>query len=178
MVSAFRGVIEFANKLGLYDVVLPFLLVFTVVFAVLEKTKVFGTTKVEDTDVTKKNLNAIIAFVIAFFVVASAHLVEVITKISSNVVLMILFSMFFLILVGMLATGEKGIELEGGWKVAFFAISFAALVLIFFGALGWLPKVWDWIARNWNNEIGAGVFLLIIVVGFMALAISGPKKKK
>jgi len=177
MVSAFRGVIEFMNNLGLYDVVLPFLLVFTVVFAVLEKTKVFGTAKIDDVETTKKNLDAIVAFVIAFFVVASAQLVQVITKISSNVVLMILFSLFFMILVGMLATGENGIELEGGWKAAFFGISFAVLVLIFLGALGWLPKMWDWLAKNWNNEIGAGVFLLIIVVGFMALAIGGSKKK-
>ena len=43
--SVFRGIIEFFEKIGIYDVVLPFLLVFTIVFAILEKTKVFGTLK-------------------------------------------------------------------------------------------------------------------------------------
>ena len=31
--SAFRGVIEFFGVIGVYDIVLPFLLVFTIVFA-------------------------------------------------------------------------------------------------------------------------------------------------
>ena len=40
MASAFRDVINFFGEIGLYDVVLPFLLVFAIVFAILEKTKV------------------------------------------------------------------------------------------------------------------------------------------
>ena len=55
--SIFRGVISFLNTLGVYDIILPFLLVFTLVFAILEKTKVLGTEKVGDKTITKKNLN-------------------------------------------------------------------------------------------------------------------------
>ena len=39
--SGFRGVIDFLGKLGVYDVILPFLLIFTIVFAILEKTKIY-----------------------------------------------------------------------------------------------------------------------------------------
>ena len=42
---------------GLTDVMLPFLLVFTLVFAVLEKTKVLG--------MEKKNLNVVVSLVMA-----------------------------------------------------------------------------------------------------------------
>ena len=55
MTSAFRGAIEFFDKIGVYDVILPFLLVFTIVFAILEKTKVFGTDDIEGKKLTKKN---------------------------------------------------------------------------------------------------------------------------
>ena len=43
MASTFREVLLFFEQIGIYDVVLPFLLVFTIVFAILEKTKLFGT---------------------------------------------------------------------------------------------------------------------------------------
>jgi len=58
MVSAFRGVVDFFGEIGLFDVVLPFLLVFTVVFAILEKTKVFGIEEIEGKKYTRKNLNS------------------------------------------------------------------------------------------------------------------------
>ena len=41
--TAFTGVLSFLERFGFYDIVLPFLLVFTIVFAVLEKTKILGT---------------------------------------------------------------------------------------------------------------------------------------
>ena len=66
--SVFRGVISFFGDIGLYDVVLPFLLVFTIVFAILEKTKVFGVEEIEGKKYTRKNLNAMASFVIAFLV--------------------------------------------------------------------------------------------------------------
>ena len=49
MVSAFGGALDFMNKVGVFDVVLPFLLVFTLIFAFLEKTKVFGSHLVDTT---------------------------------------------------------------------------------------------------------------------------------
>ena len=54
--SAFRSALDFFVQLGIYDVVLPFLLVFTLVFAFLEKSRVYGTEKVGDKEIPKKNL--------------------------------------------------------------------------------------------------------------------------
>ena len=62
--TGFRGVIVFLEKLGVYDVVLPFLLVFTIVFAILEKTRVLGTDDIDGKPWPKKNLNAVVAFVV------------------------------------------------------------------------------------------------------------------
>ncbi len=45
--TVFRSAISFLNDIGLYDVVLPFLLVFTLVFAILEKTKLLGMSELE-----------------------------------------------------------------------------------------------------------------------------------
>ena len=96
--TVFRGVIEFFGELGIYDVVLPFLLVFTIVFAILEKTRVLGTEEINGKKYSKKNLNAIASFVIAFLVVASTKLVAVINQALANIVLLLLLVVFFLVL--------------------------------------------------------------------------------
>ena len=46
--SSFRGVLGFFAKIGVYDVLLPFLLVFTIVYAILDKSMILGTDKVKD----------------------------------------------------------------------------------------------------------------------------------
>ena len=38
--STFREIILFFDEVGVYDVILPFLLVFTIVYAIFEKTKI------------------------------------------------------------------------------------------------------------------------------------------
>src|SRR4030043_2440594 len=88
--STLRGVISFFTDIGIYDVILPFLLIFTLVYAIFDKTKVFGTDTIDGMKYPKKNLNAIAAFAIAFFVIASAQLVEFISKVSSHVVVLLL----------------------------------------------------------------------------------------
>ncbi|MBI4149215.1 hypothetical protein HY491_02105, partial [Candidatus Woesearchaeota archaeon] len=82
--SAFRGMIGFLDTIGIYDVVLPFVLVFTIAFAILEKTRVLGTEEIDKVKYTKKPLNALVAFVISFFVVGSGELVGILTTVSSQ----------------------------------------------------------------------------------------------
>lgn len=182
--STFRGTIDFFSRLGIYDVVLPFLLVFTIVFAILEKTKVFGFDKVGEVEITKKNLNAITAFVIAFFTIASSRLVETITSISSNVVLLLLLSIFFLMLVGTFyQQTDKGFFLEGGWRTLFVFIVFFGMVLIFLNALKVGDKTWlvwlvDWLGDIMNKTAVAGIVLFIIVVGLLFFITWSPKPTK
>ena len=148
--STLRGVIDFFDKLGIYDVLLPFLLVFTIVFAILEKTKVFGTEQIGGNTVTKKNLNSMAAFVMAFLVVASSQLVEVITKVSSHMVVLLMLSVLFLILVGSFYKEGEGVFLEKNWKNLFMVIMFVGIVLIFLNALTndngdtWLEWFYDY----------------------------------
>lgn len=178
MASPFREVIDFFNEIGLFDVVLPFLLVFTIVFAILEKTKVFGVEEIDGKKYTRKNLNSIASFVIAFLVIASSELVEVITTISSNVVVLLLLIVLFLLLVGAFyAEGEKSVFLEGGWKTIFMVIAFVGIIIIFLNALGFIDDISDF-ARGGSNEIIGSVILLIIVVVFIGYVVREPTGHK
>jgi hypothetical protein len=76
--TVFGGVIDFITRLGFYDVLLPFLLTFTIVYAILDKTKVFGVEKIGEDKVGKRNLNSIVAFVMGLLVVFVKPLVRAI----------------------------------------------------------------------------------------------------
>jgi len=122
--SAFRGIISFLTQIGVYDIILPFLLVFTIVFAILEKTMVLGKETIKDKgDMPKKNLNAMVAFSTAFLVIASVRLVSIINEVMANVVLLLVLAVCFLMLVGSFH-GAQEFKLENGWLTFFFFFMF------------------------------------------------------
>lgn len=178
MASTFRGVIEFFVRLGVYDVVLPFLLVFTIVFAIMEKTKVFGVEKTKDGEFTRKNLNSMVAFVVAFLVIASSRLVAIINETMANMVLLLMMSVCFLILIGsFMKETKEGVFLEGGWAKLFMVIMFIGLLLIFLNALGWLEPMWNWIVAHYDSTAFASFLLVAGMIGFVYWIVKEPKPK-
>lgn len=175
-VSAFRGVLNFFVDLGIYDVILPFLLVFSIVFAILDKTRVLGYETVDKIQYPKKSINAIVAFSIAFFVVASAYLVEVIMKVSSQIVILLLAIVLFMALVGtFMEQTDKGVSLpKGPWQTGFMIACLVGILLIFFNALGWIDSVYNFLKLHWSNELVASVILLATIIGVMVFVTKRP----
>ncbi|MBW2983878.1 hypothetical protein KY361_02085 [Candidatus Woesearchaeota archaeon] len=177
-VTAFRGILEFFEEIGVYDVVLPFLLVFSIVFAILEKTKVLGVEKIEGKEFTKKNLDAMVAFVISFLVIASSRLVEIITTVSSHVVILLMASVLFLLLVGsFFKEGGASVFLEGGWRIFFMWLMFIGILLIFMNALGWLDNFWGWVSEGTGGYAVGSIILIAIVIFFMWFVVRSPEQK-
>lgn len=185
----FRGIIDFFNKIGIYDVVLPFVLVFTIVFAILEKTRVFGTDEIEGVKYSKKNINSMVAFVVGFLVVASTKLVALINEAMANVAVLLLVSICFLLLIGSFYKEGEGVFLEGGWKILFMIIMFIGVALIFLHAVrtedgdSWLEWAWDWLVDNWSTNAAASIILVIVVIVVMLFVVyekkpQGAKKEK
>jgi len=179
MVSALGNVIGFLDRIGIYDVVLPFLLVFTIMFSIFERSKIL--TK------DNKNLNAMSAFVIAFLVIASSKLVSYITLISSQVVVLVLVSIFFVLLVGIFhKEGNLGTEgMIEPWKTIFIWINFIGLILIFLNAIKtdqgktWLEVLINWLNQFWTSAAVASVILIIVIIIFMRWVMKdteAPKK--
>lgn len=184
-VSTFRTTLEFFAKLGIYDVILPFLLVFTIVFAILEKTKVLGTEKIDGTTTTKKNLNSLVAFVIAFLSIASTKVVAVINQTASHIVILLLLSVFFLLLVGsFMKESDEGVFLEGPWKILFMVIMFIGIVFIFLNALpgrdgmSWLDEIFNFLGNFNNSSVVSSIVLIVVVLAFMIYIVRDPKKTK
>lgn len=179
-VSTFRGTLIFFDRLGIYDVILPFLLVFTIMFAILEKTKVLGTEVIDGKKQTKKNLNAMTAFVVAFLTVASSRIVAVINQTAAHIVILLLLSIFFLLLVGSFKEEKEGaVFLEKPWSTIFMIIMFVGILLIFLNALtgpdnrSWLRIATDWL-MNFNNSVAvSSIVLIIVVIIFMYFVVKG-----
>ena len=167
------GTLSFLNELGLYDVVLPFLLVFTIVFAILEKTKIFGTEEKDGTKITRKNMNAMTAFVMGFFVIASTKLVSIVNEVASQTFLLLLLVVLFLMLAGVMQK-EGDYEMDKKWRNFFMVIVFIALILIFLNSLGWLDDGYDYLVDNWDTEATSAIILLILIVIFISWITRSP----
>jgi len=179
------NVMEFFKELGVFDVVLPFILVFTIMFAILERTQLFGVEKVKEKAITKKNLNAMVSFVVAFLVVASSKLVETITKVSSEIIVLLLLIVFFLMMVGTFRTYaeiEKGELLtEKTWRYTFMVVIAIAMVFIFLDAITteagdtWLDLFLGWLGQFYTNAAVAAILLIIVLIIFMWWITKSPK---
>jgi len=191
MASTVLGnVLEFFVRLGIYDVVLPFLLIFTIVYAIFERTKVLGTEKVDGKEYTKRNLNAMASFTIAFLVIASSKLVETITSVSSNIVILLLLGVFFLMLIGSFyKEGEIAKEgLPAGWlRNTFVGIMLVGIIGIFLNAIKtasgqtWLDVTWNYLRSNWSSTAVASIImigLIVLFIGYLTKGESGGKKEE
>tara|TARA_Y100000310_G_C20598340_1_gene771681 strand:- start:322 stop:882 length:561 start_codon:yes stop_codon:yes gene_type:complete len=161
------GGIELLQEFGFFDVVLPFLLIFTIVFGILEKTRIFGTEDYNGTAVPKKNLNAMIAFVIAFFFITAAEIVTSIQESLPLVALILIAIISFLMLLGTFASSETEFKffdaMGDGWKLGLAIVFIITIVLIFFHSFGWLEFFYDYFAG-----IGSDVFIMVVFVGITA----------
>lgn len=174
MASVLANTIEFFHKFGMFDIVLPFLLVFTIVFAILEKTRVLGEEKGEP----RKNLNSMVAFVIGLIFISIIRLVEVINQALPEVALVLIIAVSLLMLVG-LFWGTSEVKLEVGWqKGLVFIIAFFVVLGIFFNAIGWLDKIVGYAEMNWNETVIPTLIFFVIIIGAIFYIVGGQKEGK
>ena len=178
--SPFKTGIQFLDRLGVYEVLLPFLLIFTLVFAILEKTKIFGTEEIDGNEITKIKLNSMFAFVTAFLAVASTRLVAAVNEAMANMTVLMLVGFAFLLAVGVFHTGKDELELEKGYKNIFMVIMFVGIVIIFLHAIKtsngtpWLYFAWTFLVNNIGTGAFAALLLTLLIVGMMGFITGAP----
>jgi len=160
---------------GLTDVMLPFMLIFTVMFAILQKTRVLGE--------TKKNLNTIVALVVALSVVIPHVLglytnpnldpVVVLGKALPAVSIVVIAVLMLMILIGMFGGEVKFFGAAfSGW-IAF--LSVIIIVWIFGYSAGWFTygrNVWYWLERVFGPD-ALSIVVILLVFGLVILFITG-----
>lgn len=146
----------------LSNVLLPFLLVFVIIFALLEKTNLLGS--------GKRAANLIVALVIALLFIGVQGVV------GFTVRLLPLVAVFVVILLGyFLIFGFIGIHESKGLKVALGIIFGIALIAAVLWATGLLDKLSEGAGAD-PAVVAIGVFVAI-VGGAIALVLSTPTKQ-
>ncbi len=188
MVTPLGKAIEFFREFGLFDVVLPFLLVFTIVFAILEKTRILGTVKSGKEEIPNKNLNSMVAFVVGLLVVATANVVGFINESLPNVIIVVVVAFSYLLMIGIfLKTEEFNFsDKHKGWFRAFMIITFIAVLAIAANAIKVdaqghtaLDAILSFFIDNWSGAIVTSIiFLVVIIFAIIIVTKSGSKEKK
>lgn len=161
---AYYGLNNFLNILenwGLTDVLLPFLLFFTIIFAILQKTKILG----ED----KKNFNVVIALVMSLTVVIPHSTgsypmnydpINILNAFIPGISILIVAVIMLFILIGLWG-GEA--TWVGGSPSAMIAILAVVAVVWIFGAAARWWDGWNWFNRFFGSDT---VSLIIIILVF------------
>lgn len=165
------------DRLGVTDILLPFLLVFTIVYAVLQKTHIFGA--------EKKNVNMVIALVMGLGVVFDHVLrkghgrtaVEIINGALPEVSIIVVAIIMLLLLIGVF-----GARLEiAGTSIATWVgiFSLIAIIFIFGQAAGW-GWHWPWWLSWLDDPDTISVIIIVLVFGIVIAYITregGDEKK-
>jgi len=177
MVSPLQAAIDFLKSFGFFDIVLPFILVFALIFAILEKTKILGK---ED----KKNVNALISFVVGLFVVAATNIVTILRDALPIITLVLIVLICFMLLVGAFhADKEFSYFTESRfWKWFLTTILFVGILLIFAHFIEtdsgetWLEVFWEFVTKDFESGpvVSSLVFLAIII--FVVYVVGYGKK--
>ena len=150
--------------------ILPFLLVFTLIFAILDRSKILGE--------GKRQINAIIALVVALLLIAFAYPTGIITKITVYAAVAAVVIFVFLLLYGFIASDNKeGLKLSSGIKTAGGIIVLVGLVIAVAWATGALTYLTGVLSGASGGAIWANVLLVAVIVGMVALVLGTGEKK-
>jgi len=151
------------------EIILPFVLVFTIVFAILQRTKVLG----ED----KKQIDAIVAAVVGLLLVAFAYPTGVITKLVPFLAVGLVVIFVFLLLYGFMAADKDGLKLHKGIVITGGIIIVIALIVAVLWATGSLDQLKIWFSGSGGTQIWANVILVVAIIGAIATVLATTKSK-
>lgn len=149
--------------------ILPFLLVFFIVFALLEKTKIFGE--------GKKQINALISFVIGLIFVSVLYP----TLVVSNLILFLtvaLVSIFVILLIWGFIFGDiKDGFKPGKWmKIGLALMAGIAFIIALVWATGFYDKFGEFLfQQTWSKTFWTNFSFIIAIAIALALILSSKK---
>jgi len=147
---------------------LPFLLVFFIIFALLEKTKLFGE--------GKKQLNALIAFVIGLIFVSAIYPKLVVGNMILFLTVAIVCVFIVLLLWGFVFGDEKGFAVQKWMKWVLGIIIGGAFIAALLWATGWNIGIGNLLAGQ--STIWTNVAFVVVIAVALALVLIGKKETK
>lgn len=149
--------------------VYPFLLVFFILFAILEKTKIFG----DD----KKQLNALISFVIGLIFVAAVEPKLIVGDLILFLTIAIVIVFVVLLLWGFVTGGEAKFEGKA-LKIITGILIVVAVIIAVFVVTGIWDRVYDTLFKqDWSSDLWTNVVFIVVIAAALAAVLMGSKGK-
>lgn len=143
--------------------ILPFLLVFFIVFAVLEKTKIFGD--------NKKQLNALISFVVGIIFVGAVFPKLVVGNLILFLTVALIIVFVVLLLWGFL-TGEEAKFSGKAVKIIAAIVIIVAVAIFFFWTAGWQTTIFSTLFnQSWSKAFWTNLLFIVIIAIALALIL-------
>lgn len=169
MAFDFEYAIYTLEDMGIVDVILPFIIIFTVVFAALQKSKILGK--------ESKKYNVVIALALAFGVViphvtgmypAGGDIVEIMNSFLPQVSLVALAFVMVMMILGIIGgdVDFAGTSLGGIMVI----VSVVVVAVILAGSAGWfqtIPYWLDWLFVPETRDIIVILLVFGIIIGFI-----------
>ena len=150
------------------DIVLPFILVFVLIYAILEKSRLLG----ED----KHQINAIISFVIAGILITFSAQVTWLRQFMVFLVMALVILFVFMLIYGFAYSNKDGFSLSKELKMAIAAIAFVAVVVAALVITDYWDKAYSFLTESSTGS--NAIFILIIVAALVAVLYTGKDKDK
>ena len=149
--------------------ILPFLLIFFIIFAILEKTKLFG----ED----KKRLNALISFVVGLIFVSIAHPALVIENLILFLTIAIVIVFIVLLLWGFLfGSIKEGFTPEPWMKIVLGGLIGIAVIIGVLWATGLYESLSTFfVGKEWSSAFFTNLIFLVVIAVALAIILSNKK---
>lgn len=148
-------------SMGVFAYILPFLLVFAVIYGILSSTKILG----ED----QKMVNAIIALALGLLSLVGDYVPRFFQALAPNLGIALSVLLAAMILLGLFMGGGFGI----GWvKYILLGIGAIAIIAVIVSSFSGYPTY----ATNLWDQYGPGLITLLILVVIIILIVRGGKK--
>ena len=148
------------------EVILPFLLVFAVVFAVLQKSEILGK--------DKRQIDAIVALVIGLIVTAFGKATGIIVNLMPFLAVSLVIILVFMILLGMLFK-QGDFDLDKKIKIG---VGIVITIAVIIAVLN-LTDGWTFIKDLFNGDEGssllANIIFIALIIGAVAAVVLGGK---
>jgi hypothetical protein len=144
---------------GFYTYFLPFMLVFVILFAILEKTFIFGKVTGSSGDLPKTNINVVVALIISLFMITRTDLVLIMNNYLSKMSFFIVIAVMVLIVIAMFTGEDSSVPMK-----------YAAWIAIVAG-------VWSLASGTWGNDFPYWGYLIdgsltwVLALGLFALVV-------
>lgn len=153
-----------ASDIAVYGIY-PFILIFTLIFAILQRSKILG----DD----KRQIDAMVSFSIALIAVAFSYATGIIATLMPILAISAVVLLVFMILYGFVAsTNEKGLELPKWMQMSLLVLIVIVVVIATIYATGQWDRVYGWMVNGGEpSGIATNILLIVIIIGALVAVL-------